>query len=186
RAGPEYARARRRAPPPPRGAPGLSSPAGARLGRVSMDSSRPSGVNMRKAEGSESRAGLRVPSSRNSMSMDISSHTPTRLAFGAGAAPPGAGLRGVASVLVIIGARYACAARHVARAGHRNRVQNSRSQWQNRAKSRKIPAFPPPTMPRTLPKSIDETHTLLGSADYVADRSLATALYLSLAMQRPL
>ena len=41
-------------------------------------------------------------------------------------------------------------------------------------------------MPRPLPKSIDETHTLLGSADYVADRSLATALYLSLAMQRPL
>ena len=41
-------------------------------------------------------------------------------------------------------------------------------------------------MPRALPKSIDETHQLLGSADYVADRSLATALYLSLAMQRPL
>jgi len=42
------------------------------------------------------------------------------------------------------------------------------------------------TMPNALPKSIDETHALLGSADYVADRSLATALYLSLAMQRPL
>jgi MoxR-like ATPase len=41
-------------------------------------------------------------------------------------------------------------------------------------------------MPKPLPKSIDETHQLLGSADYVADRSLATALYLSLAMQRPL
>ena len=41
-------------------------------------------------------------------------------------------------------------------------------------------------MPRALPKSIDDTHALLGSADYVADRSLATALYLSLAMQRPL
>jgi len=41
-------------------------------------------------------------------------------------------------------------------------------------------------MPCPLPKSIDETHQLLGSADYVADRSLATALYLSLAMQRPL
>jgi MoxR-like ATPase len=41
-------------------------------------------------------------------------------------------------------------------------------------------------MPRPLPKSIDETHKLLGEADYVADRSLATALYLSLAMQRPL
>ena len=41
-------------------------------------------------------------------------------------------------------------------------------------------------MPRPLPKSIDETHKLLGEADYVADRSLATALYLGLAMQRPL
>jgi MoxR-like ATPase len=41
-------------------------------------------------------------------------------------------------------------------------------------------------MPRALPKSIDETHKMLGEADYVAERSLATALYLSLAMQRPL
>jgi MoxR-like ATPase len=41
-------------------------------------------------------------------------------------------------------------------------------------------------MPTPLPKSIDETLTLLTSADYVADRSLATALYLALAMQRPL
>jgi MoxR-like ATPase len=41
-------------------------------------------------------------------------------------------------------------------------------------------------MPRPLPKSIDETHKMLGEADYVADRSLATALYLGLAMQRPL
>ena len=37
-----------------------------------------------------------------------------------------------------------------------------------------------------LPTSIDDTQKLLASADYVADRSLATALYLSLAMQRPL
>ena len=44
----------------------------------------------------------------------------------------------------------------------------------------------PLPMPRPLPKSIDDTHKLLGEADYVADRSLATALYLSLAMQRPL
>jgi MoxR-like ATPase len=41
-------------------------------------------------------------------------------------------------------------------------------------------------MPTPLPKSIDETQQLLTSADYVADRSLATALYLSLAMRRPL
>jgi MoxR-like ATPase len=41
-------------------------------------------------------------------------------------------------------------------------------------------------MPTPLPASIDDTLKLLTSADYVADRSLATALYLSLAMQRPL
>ena len=37
-----------------------------------------------------------------------------------------------------------------------------------------------------LPKSIDETQDLLTAASYVADRSLATVLYLSLKMQRPL
>jgi MoxR-like ATPase len=37
-----------------------------------------------------------------------------------------------------------------------------------------------------LPNSIDETLDLLGKADYVADRSLATVLYLALRMGRPL
>jgi len=41
-------------------------------------------------------------------------------------------------------------------------------------------------MPRPLPKSIDETQELLAAADYVAERNLATSLYLALAMQRPL
>jgi MoxR-like ATPase len=41
-------------------------------------------------------------------------------------------------------------------------------------------------MPRPLPKSIDDTLKMLTEADYVADRSLATALYLGLSMQRPL
>jgi MoxR-like ATPase len=41
-------------------------------------------------------------------------------------------------------------------------------------------------MSRALPKSIDETQQLLTSSDYVAERSLATALYLALAMRRPL
>jgi MoxR-like ATPase len=41
-------------------------------------------------------------------------------------------------------------------------------------------------MPRALPKSIDDTQQLLASGDYVADRSLATSLFLSIAMQRPL
>jgi MoxR-like ATPase len=40
--------------------------------------------------------------------------------------------------------------------------------------------------PRAHPSSIDETLQMLGGADYVADRSLATAVYLALAMQRPL
>jgi MoxR-like ATPase len=41
-------------------------------------------------------------------------------------------------------------------------------------------------MPKAAPTSIDATQTLLAEADYVAERSLATALYLSLAMKRPL
>ena len=40
--------------------------------------------------------------------------------------------------------------------------------------------------PRPAPKSIDETLDLLTGADYVADRSLATVLFLSLRMKRPL
>jgi len=42
------------------------------------------------------------------------------------------------------------------------------------------------TAPRPAPKSIDETLDLLTGADYVADRSLATVLFLSLRMKRPL
>jgi MoxR-like ATPase len=41
-------------------------------------------------------------------------------------------------------------------------------------------------MTKPLPGSIDETEVLLAGASYVADRSLATVLYLSLAMGRPL
>lgn len=39
--------------------------------------------------------------------------------------------------------------------------------------------------PPALPQSIDETLALLTSADYVADRALATVLFLSLRMRRP-
>src|SRR5215510_7411137 len=39
---------------------------------------------------------------------------------------------------------------------------------------------------KTLPSSIDATLDLLGSADYLADRSLATVLFLALRMGRPL
>ena len=39
---------------------------------------------------------------------------------------------------------------------------------------------------KTLPKSIDSTLDLLAKADYIADRSLATVLYLALRMGRPL
>jgi len=42
------------------------------------------------------------------------------------------------------------------------------------------------TQPRPAPTSIDETLKLLAGADYVADRSLATVLFLSLKMKRPL
>ena len=37
-----------------------------------------------------------------------------------------------------------------------------------------------------LPKSIDDTQALLANADYVAERSLATAVFLALKMGRPL
>ncbi|MCG7505262.1 AAA family ATPase [Mesorhizobium retamae] len=40
--------------------------------------------------------------------------------------------------------------------------------------------------PRPAPATIDETLDLLTGADYVADRSLATVLFLSLRMKRPL
>ena len=40
--------------------------------------------------------------------------------------------------------------------------------------------------PRKAPETIDETLDLLSGADYVADRSLATVLFLSLRMKRPL
>lgn len=40
--------------------------------------------------------------------------------------------------------------------------------------------------PRPTPRTIDETLDLLTGADYVADRSLATVLFLSLRMKRPL
>ena len=37
-----------------------------------------------------------------------------------------------------------------------------------------------------LPKSVDETVEILAAGNYVADRNLATTLYLSLSMQRPI
>jgi len=40
--------------------------------------------------------------------------------------------------------------------------------------------------PRALPASVDDTAELLKAGDYVADRSLATALYLALSLKRPL
>jgi len=44
----------------------------------------------------------------------------------------------------------------------------------------------PATQPRPVPQSIDATLDMLAGADYVADRSLATVLFLALRMQRPL
>jgi len=38
----------------------------------------------------------------------------------------------------------------------------------------------------TLPGNVDDTHALLKAGDYLADRSLATAVFLSLALHRPL
>src|ERR687895_2490748 len=49
-----------------------------------------------------------------------------------------------------------------------------------------MPANPRPATPPSLPKSIDATLDLLAKADYLADRSLATVLFLALRMGRPL
>jgi MoxR-like ATPase len=39
---------------------------------------------------------------------------------------------------------------------------------------------------RALPKSVDETVEILAAGNYIADRNLATTLYVSLSMQRPI
>ena len=41
-------------------------------------------------------------------------------------------------------------------------------------------------MKHSVPASVDETLTLLAAGDYIADRSLATALFLALKLRRPL
>ncbi|MDP6623761.1 MAG: MoxR family ATPase, partial [Alphaproteobacteria bacterium] len=41
-------------------------------------------------------------------------------------------------------------------------------------------------MTHSLPQSIDQTRELLQAGNYIADRSLATALFLSLKLARPL
>ena len=41
-------------------------------------------------------------------------------------------------------------------------------------------------MIHTLPKSVDETVEILAAGNYIADRNLATTLYVSLSMQRPI
>src|SRR5258705_11136843 len=43
-----------------------------------------------------------------------------------------------------------------------------------------------PPKPRPVPGSIDATLDLLAAADYLADRSLATVLFLALKMGRPI
>jgi MoxR-like ATPase len=46
--------------------------------------------------------------------------------------------------------------------------------------------LPAENMTKPLPASVDETLALLGNGEYVAERSLATALYLALKLNRPL
>ena len=41
-------------------------------------------------------------------------------------------------------------------------------------------------MTRALPKSVDETVEILAAGNYIADRNLATTLFVSLSMQRPI
>jgi len=49
-----------------------------------------------------------------------------------------------------------------------------------------FPLTAPDVMTTKVPTTIDDTLKLLTSADYVADRSLATSVFLALAMKRPL
>ena len=42
------------------------------------------------------------------------------------------------------------------------------------------------TKPRPLPASVDDALALLGAGRYVADRSLATAVFLAMRLNRPL
>jgi len=44
----------------------------------------------------------------------------------------------------------------------------------------------PPSAPKDLPRSVEEALALLAAGDYVADRSLATVLFLGLKLSRPL
>src|SRR4051812_46950393 len=46
--------------------------------------------------------------------------------------------------------------------------------------------LPAENMTKLLPASVDETLELLSNGKYVAERSLATALYLALKLNRPL
>src|SRR5260370_29939821 len=48
------------------------------------------------------------------------------------------------------------------------------------------PTRRPPPPASALPASVDSTLALLGHGDYIADRSLATAVYLALKLKRPL
>lgn len=45
---------------------------------------------------------------------------------------------------------------------------------------------PTTALPKALPSDVDATHGLLTQGDYVADRSLATVLYLALKLRRPI
>jgi len=56
--------------------------------------------------------------------------------------------------------------------------------WERRPPGWHNSQMTPPTS--ALPQSIDETQALLAHADYVAERSLATAVFLSLKLTRPL
>jgi MoxR-like ATPase len=49
-----------------------------------------------------------------------------------------------------------------------------------------VTQHPTTALPKALPSDVDATHGLLTQGDYVADRSLATVLYLALKLRRPI
>src|SRR5262245_37588320 len=64
--------------------------------------------------------------------------------------------------------------------------RTQRRGWPRQARPRRGKVAAMNTVAKSLPASIDATLALLGEADYLADRSLATVLFLALKMGRPL
>src|SRR5258705_9903506 len=107
---------------------------------------------------------------------------PMRLSVGLSCAASGAAVSANAPARKVLREVMACSILSPLAFRYKRRFSGSGPQ----AKPGKCRSFSRFSMPKAFPKSIDETQALLASGEYVADRSLATSLFLALAMQRPL